>query len=281
MVKKDCGDKRSIAVVLWYKQDQDVNEVYYNQIIEGIRKIGEINDIDIKIIYNDNYLFKRAPFECVDGIIGIGKFGTKTIKLFESCVENIVFVDFSPNISKYDSVVIDFKNAVENVVKELIYKGYNSIGYLGGVEYVDDQTKLGERRGRVFKKNLEARDMFFPQHMHLGRFSTKSGYNLMKAAIDRGDLAEVYFCGDDTIAQGALKALRDAGIKVPEEVGIIGFNDSPSHEKVIPPLTSVHVHANLIGEQAFYSILEQLNETRKTPIRKVIPTFVRHRKSLR
>lgn len=279
-LKRGKGKKKKIAVVFWFQKDSKIKEHYYSQVLDGITKASEENDIEIKVIYNDNFLFDKELFSDVDGIIAVGKFGSRTVKLFEECSKNLVFVDFSPNRTKYDSVVIDFRNAVESVLRTLILKGYDRIGYLGGVEYVDDQTKLGERRGIVFKDFLKKEDMYYKEHMHLGKFSSVSGYLLMREAIKKGNIADVYFCGDDSICQGALKAIHEAGLRVPENVGLIGFHDAPDSEKVFPALSSVHVHTEMIGEQAVLSLLDQINETRNVPIRKVIPTYIKHRRSL-
>lgn len=277
--KKQESDQLYIAIVFWFQKDQKVNEVYYNQIRKGIENSSIKSNIRTKVFYNDNFLFKRSTFEGVDGIIAVGKFGTKTIKLFESCTENIVFIDSSPDILKFNSVVIDFRNAIDQVIKVLLIKGYQKIGYLGGVEYIDDQTKLGERRGIVFRELLQKRDMFYPEHMHLGKFTSESGYNLMKMAIQNNNLAQVYFCGDDSICLGALKALHEAGLNVPHDVGLIGFGDAPTSEFVHPSLASVHVYTEMIGEQALISLQEQL-KGRFVPVRKVIPTYVKDRNSL-
>ena len=279
-VKKEKNKKLKLAVVFWFQKESKIKEAYYKQVMAGIKKTTKEHNIDLTVVYNENFLFDKRLFCDVDGIIAIGKFGMKTVELFESCTKHLVFVDFSPNRIKYDSVVIDFRNAVETVLKSLILKGYDKIGYLGGVEYVDDQTKLGERRGIVFKEFLKKEDMYYKEHMHLGKFSSVSGYLLMREAIKKGNLADVYFCGDDSICHGALKALHEAGLRVPENVGLIGFNDAPESEKVYPALSSVHVHTEMIGEQAVLSLLDQINGKRKVPMRKVIPTYIKHRQSL-
>lgn len=277
---KDEDKKLKVAVVFWFPKGSKIKEAYYKQVLSGIRRTSKKNNISIKLVYNNNFLFEKKTFTNVNGIIAIGKFGTRTVELFESCTKNLVFVDFSPDRTKFDSVVIDFRNAVETVLRTLILKGYDRIGYLGGVEYVDDQTRVGERRGIVFRDFLIKEDMYYKEHMHLGKFSSVSGYLLMRDAIAKGNLAEVYFCGDDSICQGALKAIHEAGLRVPENVGLIGFHDAPDSEKVYPALSSVHVHTKMIGEQAVLSLLDQINGTREVPMRKVIPTYIKHRQSL-
>jgi LacI family transcriptional regulator len=102
----------------------------------------------------------------------------------------------------------------------------------------------------------------------------------MKKAIEEKNLAQVYFCGDDSIALGALKAINEAGLKVPKDIGLIGFNDAPMSEYVFPSLSSVHVFTETIGQEAVVSLLEQI-DGRPVSIRKVIPTYIKFRNSLR
>jgi len=232
------------------------------------------------VIYNDKIGFQKSQFDGVIGIIAIGKFTNTQVKLFEDCSKNLVFVDSSPDATKYDSIVLDFTSAVQEVLDSLINKGYQTIGYLGGVEYVTENVKLGERRGMVFNEYLNRKNLLHPEHVLIGSFTSESGYNIMKKAIEKGSIAEVYFCGNDSICLGALRAIHEAGLKVPEDIGLIGFNDSPTSEYTYPPLSTVHVYTEFMGEQALVSLLEQL-EGRDIPIKKVIPTNIKHRKSLK
>ena len=279
-VRLKASKELNIALVLWYDSHQEIIDPYYMQIRKGIENISLKSNVKKTVIYNDEKGFQKSQFEGLVGIIAIGKFTDLEVKLFEDCSKNLVFVDYSPDVTKYDSIVLDFTSAVHEVLDSLIDKGYKTIGYVGGVEYLAEDVKLGERRGFVFNQYLQDKGMLQEEHILIGAFTSESGYKIMQNAIQKNSIAEVYFCGNDSICFGALRAIHEAGLKVPEDVGLIGFNDSPTSEYTFPPLSTVHVYTEFMGEQALVSLLEQL-EGRDVPIRKVIPTYIKHRKSLK
>ena len=107
-----------------------------------------------KLIYKKEYGYQIEDFESVNGIICVGKFTKDEVKLFNTASENLVFVDSTPDESKFDSIVLDFTLAVKSVLNLLIDKGYKKIGYIGGIEYLSQNIRLGERRELVFRDYL-------------------------------------------------------------------------------------------------------------------------------
>ena len=267
-----------IGVVLWYDVKQEMEDPYYMQIRMGIERLAQQSNIKVSVLYkeNDTYTFKEEHF---DGLILVGKFSKKSISYFESISTSLVFVDSSPQKNKYDSVVIDFEQSVKSIVDYLINHGYTSIGYIGGVEEVDGNVFLGERREMVFREYLKQKNILQEEHIHIGRFTSESGYTLMKQALDN-DIAEVYFCGNDHIATGALRAMLETGLTVPRDVGVFGFNNGPQSEYTFPPLSTMNVPTEHMGQQALISCIE-LIEGRVLNIKKVVPTNIVERQSVK
>ena len=269
-----------IGIIHWYDVKEEVDDPYYMQIRRGIEKLAYKSNINTLLIYKNDHDYNPDDFSHVDGLICVGKFSRAQIEVFEKVTTNIAFVDSSPNENKFDSIVIDFTVAVKRVLKLLIKKGYKKIGYLGGIEFVSSSVKLGERRELVFRDYLYQRDMLIKKFIHVGSFSSESGYEMMKTALSKKEYAEVYFCANDTIALGALRAIHEKGLKVPDEIGIVGFNDSPTSGFTYPPLSTVQVHTEFMGEQSLVSLIEQI-EGRNIPIKKVIPTNIIERKTIK
>lgn len=272
--------KLNIAIIHWYSSNEETDDPYYMQIRRGIEQLALKSNINTVLIYksNDEYFFE--DLEGMNGIICIGKFTKEQIALFESVSKNICFVDSSPNEDLFDSIVIDFKTAVCDILNFILERDYKKIGYIGGIEYIGKNVRLGEKRELVFRDFLQNRDMLFSEHIHVGSFSSESGYQLMKKALQSGNRAEVYFCASDTIAIGALKAIHEFGLKIPEDIGITGFDDNPMSRYTYPTLSTVHVYTEFMGEQALGSIIERI-EGRSIPIKKIVPTKVVIRKSLK
>jgi len=260
-----------IAMIHWYTRRQELEDTYYLTIRLGIEKAAHELGISLVKVFYDDIKKDMIP---LDGAIAIGKFDDSEIAMLQTFYKHITFVDSSPDESKFDSVVIDFENAYEKAINLLNKLGITDVGYIGGREYTQSlQTPIGERRELFFKKHYKDHSK-----VHIGKFSIESGYQLMKEAIKNNNLAKAYLIASDAMAIGALNALYEAGIKVPDEVSIIGFNDIEQSAYTIPPLTTIKVHQAHMGQTALKLLLEKMNG-RKISQKVIIPTELIIRKS--
>ncbi len=268
----------SIGIVHWYDIKKEIEDPYYMQIRMGIEKLARESNINTTLLYkrNDTYNLQDKFY---DGLILVGKFSEKQIKRFHQVSSNLVFVDSSPQEYYYDSVVIDFESAVKSILDLLIDKGYQQIGYIGGREFVEGNVSLGERREQVFKDYLSSKNILNSNVIHIGEFTIESGYNLMKEALEEKH-AEVYFCANDQIAIGAMRAIHEKGLSIPSQIGIFGFNDGVNSEYTFPPLSTLHVPTEDMGRQSLISLVE-LIEGRTLHLKKVVPTKIVERKSIK
>lgn len=269
--KKEAKKTHHIGIIHWYDNVQEIDDPYYLDIRKGIEQYSSKQEIKTTLLYKQGDRFQLDLLKEVDGIICIGKFSKKQIEKFTKITENIVFVDSSPDVDRFDSVVIDFRKAVSDIVDEILKSGKKTIGYIGGAEEVDHERYLGERRELEFRGLLKLNQLYQPNHFHIGSFTLDSGYTIMKEIIQSGKIAQVYFCANDAIAIGALRSCHEEGLKIPEDVSLIGFNDSSMSAYMTPPLTTVKVFTMLLGEEAVESVMQRINR-RMIPIRKIIPT---------
>lgn len=264
--------KLRIALIHWYTVQLELEDPYYMSIRIGIEKSCMNKNIELLKVYDpENHDF--SDLEEVDGIIAIGKFGRNMILELEKISKNIVFVDSSPMEDRFDSIVINFESAVKNALKSFIDAGCDRIGYIGGLEYVgEEKVPLGEQREIAFKEYLDENGILEEKHIYIGSFLAESGYKLMKKAIENGDLPQAFLIASDSMAIGALRAVNEAGIKVPDDMKIIGFNDIPTSKYTSPPLSTIRVHKEFMGKTSVQLVLERIVEKREIPKKIIIPT---------
>lgn len=102
----------------------------------------------------------------------------------------------------------------------------------------------------------------------------------MKAVIKSGDeLTRCYFADNDLIAAGAMRALSEAGYRIPEDISVIGFDDMPMCTYITPPLSTVHVPKQYMGEIAVKRLAEIINSTSASHVKIEISTEIIKRKS--
>lgn len=272
--------KLKIGLVHWYTMSQELDDPYYMSIRLGIEKMCYESNIEIlKIFRPDEYDFQSL--EGIDGFIAIGKFTESQIKKITDISQNIVFVDSSPFEERFDSVVIDFEKAVIGALDYLWGNGHRKIGYIGGREYIGhERIALGERRETVFRDYMKRLDLLDETQIYIGAFLAESGYELMKEAIKKSDhVPTAFLIASDSMAIGVLRAVHEMGLKVPEDISVIGFNDIPTSKFTVPPLTSVRVHKEFMGETAVELLLERILKKRTIAKKVVIPTELRVRES--
>lgn len=124
-------------------------------------------------------------------------------------------------------------------VEHLIKLGHRRIAFVGGdPDVAVTQERLQGYRNALSKANL-------PQHpgwVDFGYFAENGGYQAVQRMLPLGELAPTaYYAANDLMAIGVLRALRDLGIAVPEQVSVIGTNNAPEARHVTPPLTTLEV----------------------------------------
>jgi DNA-binding LacI/PurR family transcriptional regulator len=88
-----------------------------------------------------------------------------------------------------------------------------------------------------------------PELVAYGDFSEAGGLKAMRALLNREPDLDAVFVASDLMASGALRALRDAGLRVPQDVAVIGFEDAPVARQCEPPLTTVHQPVEEMGRR--------------------------------
>ncbi|WP_449537783.1 LacI family DNA-binding transcriptional regulator [Ferdinandcohnia sp. Marseille-Q9671] len=260
-----------IGILLWYTEKEELNDLYYMSIRLGIEQRCEQQGIQAVHFYNNIESMKN---EDLQGIVAVGKFSSKQVEELTKIAEHIVFVDSNPDEDVYDSVVIDFEKVTKSVLNHFIQQGHTEIGYLGGrEEFTDQSAQIEEIREKTFTSYLAEANLLDENNMYIGTYSVDDGYRMMKQAIEEkgNSLPTAFFAANDLLAIGALRALNEEKVAVPERVSLIGVNDISVSKYVFPPLSTVKIHTEVMGETAVDNLLERL-AGRQIPKKTVIAT---------
>lgn len=262
----------SAALVHWYTEEEELNDLYYRSIRLGIENSCLESGLQLqKVLYNE---LEQLDRDEIEGIIAVGKYSSAQVERLSEWSSRIVFVDFSPKDEAFDSVVTDFSRVTEKALTHLWEQGVRRLGYLGGREQFEDKSgMITDKREQTYRAFLQEKGAFTEEDMLVGTYSADDGYRLMKNCIEqRGEnLPEAFFAASDTLAIGALRALHEAHIQVPERVSLIGVNDISVSKYMYPPLTTVKVHTEWMGKIAVELLLEQLN-TKRISKKVVLPS---------
>lgn len=183
-------------------------------------------------------------------------------------------LDF-PNLS---SVSIDGREACRCAVDALIEKGHRKIAVVGGERVVSD---TGRSRYEGCLSSLKAHDIPFDeeQDYRAVRFSYDGGYKAAKDLVESGRTFTALFAAADVMAIGAIRALRDKGLQVPEDVSVVGFDGLPLGSYLVPQLASVAQPVQQMGMRSV-EILISCIEDGADAVHETVPFTLLERESL-
>jgi len=177
----------------------------------------------------------------------------------------------------YDSLNVDNFAGSTAMVQHLLSHGHRRIALIKGSE--DNLDALERLRGYRHALTAGGGDRR-PEYEIAGNFTEASGYDAVRKILQLEPRPTAIFACNDTTAIGAMSALREAGVRVPDEVAVAGFDDIPISSYLTPSLSTVHVSINRVGVLAVETLLRALgkrNTHRKE--HRMIPTSLALRES--
>lgn len=207
-----------------------------------------------------------------DGIMAFGVFSEQEMESLRMQSYAIVFINSDPKDYEYDSIVMDFNKGIHEMLSYLVdQKKYLNVGYIGGL-YDEGQVKIGYRRLEGIKAAFTQRGLYEDEYFFLGDISKKSGYELAKKAVESGNLPEAVLLGSEEVAEGALEAFYDAGLRIPKDIAVVIYKDIETLESKWPTFTKVRMFPDIVWQTAIKLLLEQIREGRKDNMTIFLPT---------
>lgn len=236
------ANERDYALLLWFGRSEDDEKRFYERIISNRLMDGVIiasarqNDTLI-----DHFLHSRTPFVLVERP--------------------------AHDQDRISYVTIDNLAAAQTAVSHLITLGRTRIGTITGDLGIAD----GLDRLEGYKQALkDAGHTFEPELVYEGNFTYQAGYDGMQHLLSQG--VDAVFTASDITARGALRALDEAGVRVPHDVALTSIDDLPTALQVKPQLTTVHHPVEEKGAYAAEVLLNLIEDRDAAPRQILLPT---------
>ena len=167
------------------------------------------------------------------------------------------------------SVCSSDDQAVRELMEGLIQMGHRRIAVIGGDRQISDTTR---RRLQGCMAAFQAHGIEFdPELDYVGvRFSSADGYKAAEMLLSRGRNHTAIFCMADVMAMGAIRALSDHGLRVPEDVSVVGFDGLPIGDYTVPRLATVSQSVKILAQRSV-ELLTQSIEGTAAPVHEVVP----------
>lgn len=267
-----------LGIVQWFSAEQEMQDSYYLLIRQGIEDFCLKNSISIVRTFRSdaNYL---EVLKNVDGLICIGKFSRDEVEQFIRICRNIVFLDMSVDNYEITTITMDFQQAVNCGMDYLMELGHQRIAFLVGMEYAGAGEPVMDERKKAYISYMKKKKLEYKSLLCEGTFSTVSGYEMMEALLQQGEPPTAVFAASDTLALGAIKAIQNYGLSVPEDISVIGFNDTEIGAYTTPALTTIHAPAYDMGQHGANFLYVSSNLSISTPLKVKIPCYLVKRDS--
>lgn len=255
-----------IRFVIYKRHGYVVSDTpFFSKLIEGIQRECQKNEYEMVISHltrnEENYqeIIDNIKNDNSSGVIILAtEMYREDLECFAGINKPLLLLDSYLKHEDYDFVLINNTSASYKATSFLIENNHREIGYLHSSVYINNfhYRKQGFREA-LKDHNLE----YNPAYIFKLEPTLEGSYKDMKELLKERhhNLPTAFFADNDIIAFGALRAMKEAGIKIPEEVSIIGFDDMPYCLISSPRLTTIRVFKEEIGRLAVKRLLEKIN----------------------
>lgn len=238
---------RGYSVMLWLAEPEyerrTISQILYNGLIDGVVVSSMlVNDPLIERLYES-----KRPF------ITIGRHPTN---------DQINYVDIDNRAGAYQGVL------------HLLRTGHRRVGVINGPH----NTIASQDRYQGYQDAMRERGVpLIPELVAEGEFSDTTGYLAMKQLLPH--CPDAVFAASDAMAFAAMRAIQEAGLRIPEDIAIVGFDDLPAAANSKPPLTTVRQPIQRTGSIAAEMLVDMIEHPDPHPRRIVLPTELVYRSS--
>jgi len=244
-----------------------LNSYFMSTVIAGIENVANSQGFNLIISQSSESADKEMASaktmfnNRIDGLLVSLSYETDDFSHFDMFFKKhipVIFFDRVANHKNYPGVLIDNRKAACEATEHLIAQGCRRIVHLTASPrrnvYVD--------RMQGYKQALAEHQMDFKEeYIIIGNLSQEAGVNAAKEILAMNPLPDGIFVANDNCAVGCMMALRQAGIRIPEDMAVVGFNNDPVSKVIEPNLTTINYPGYEMGEVAARNLINHLNGT--------------------
>lgn len=278
------GSSFALGLVIDASDNNNFSNSFFNRSVFGIETVAQKNGYNV-IITNNKEIDSNIPSveklvmeKKVDGLILPPSTVTKKLisKLLELDFPYVVLGE--PHIFKMESSWVDVNNIQggELGVSHLVREGYKRIAFISG----NPKTVFSRNRLAGYQRGLENAGMQAEERLQLVCEPNSEGSREAAVKILKGpDAPDAFICSDNIISFGVLGAAAELGLRVPDQLGVVTFDNFPIAEYTTPPLTAIDVDTFSLGEQAAGILLKKILRDKDLNQQILISTRLIERKS--
>jgi LacI family transcriptional regulator len=250
----------NVALVHFLQPEQELADPYYVGMRLGIESRCQARKIETIKVYHTDRLPDANLLQGATGVIAIGRHDEEEIAWLERFARHLVFADFSPASDRFDSVQSDLGLAMRKLLQALTTMGYKRIGFVGWDDIHNGVRRAQpETRCRVYMEWMSEAGLFDERLCRTEWNTPESGYRLTKALLEEARPPDALITCNDNMAVGAYRAIHEKKLSIPDDIAVASFNDISVAQFLNPPLSTVRLPFEEIGEAAVDLMLERVH----------------------
>lgn len=256
---------RTIALLLFEDPTSDDSQInpFFLSMLGNITRAAASHDYDVLVSFqqlSDHWHARYEASHRADGIIllGYGDYVSYGEKLQALADANAHFIIWGPMVDELPghSLACDNIGGAERATSHLIRLGRRKIAFLGGAS---EHCPEFEQRHRGYRQALEAAGLQADPRLRVDADNQENSGSLAATSLlESGRSFDGIFAASDLIAIGAMRCLQESGLRVPGDVGVVGFDDIPAASYVTPGLTTVHQDTVRAGELLVANLIRSI-----------------------
>src|SRR5712691_8465590 len=274
--------KRRAEMVCFLLSNRDFLHPFHARILQGVESYA--SGLKQHVLFAALHYSPRTPPDridlppvlqehgLIDGLILAGTIYSNLLRRIESI--HMPFVAFSNNVvgmddeQQFDQVGFDDFNGTLHATRYLIGQGHRQIVFAGDISYPWLHRRFEGYRQGMREDKLKPVLITARTPLSFGDFGQRS----VGRILSRRSRPTAVVAGNDEIAYGLWRSLCRRGVKVPDEISLVGFDDREEAVLMDPPLSTVRVHKEEIGETCMKMLLERLHHPQMGFSQRVLPT---------
>ncbi|MBB4953662.1 LacI family transcriptional regulator [Agrobacterium vitis] len=255
-----------VAIVHFLEPEEELADPYYIGVRLGIERRCNDHQLETTKVFSVPEIKDSRALQGAAGIIIIGKHPLATIENLVNLSRPIVFADVNAHLDAYDCVLSDLSVATTKILNGLASAGYQRIGFIGSYGLVDEYAVVQSGRCEAYIDWHKARGIFDESLIAAGlngntcsqNLRLETGYQQTQSLLKLTPRPDVILSANDNMAIGAYRAIQEAGLTIPQDIAIASFNDIPVTQFLNPPLSTMQIPGEHIGETAVDLLVERL-----------------------
>lgn len=253
------GAGLKIALVHFLDPAQELADPYYVGVRLGIESRCQTLKSEVIKVFLTGNTPEATVLEGASGVVAVGHYYGEDLEWLRRHSRHLVFADFAPAGDVDDSVSSDVALAMTKLLDTVHGMGYRRIGFIGWVDAFNEPDNIhAERRCRAYIDWMNKAGLYDPDLCRVDRMTPDSGYMLTKAMLSNPNPPEILVSCNDNMALGAYRAINEMGLRIPKDIAVASFNDIPVAQFLNPPLSTIKIPAEMIGETAVDLLQERI-----------------------